>query len=116
MARQVLEKLIDDLDGSPANETIHFGLDTKRYEIDLNAKNAASLRKLLGPYITVARNDGKAAKSASRNGARPAMVKRDVDVDVAEVRQWARKRKIKVPQRGRLSSAIIEQYKQANGR
>jgi len=114
MARQVLEKLIDDLDGSPANETIHFGLDTTRYEIDLNAKNAASLRKLLGPYITVARNDGKAAKSASRNGARPAMVKRDVDV--AEVRQWARKRKIKVPQRGRLSSAIIEQYKQANGR
>jgi hypothetical protein len=35
----------DDIDGSEAEETIKFDLDGKTYEIDLNKKNAAALRK-----------------------------------------------------------------------
>ena len=41
MAREVIEKLIDDLDGGEATETVTFGLDGASYEIDLSKKNAA---------------------------------------------------------------------------
>lgn len=47
MAQEVLVSLIDDLDGSDADETIMFALDGTGYEIDLNIKNAAALRKAL---------------------------------------------------------------------
>ena len=47
MAREVIEKLIDDLDGGEAAETVTFGLDGATYEIDLSKKSAAAFRKSL---------------------------------------------------------------------
>ena len=47
MAREVIEKIVDDLDGGDATETVSFGLDGTSYEIDLSKKNAAAFRKLL---------------------------------------------------------------------
>ena len=47
MAQKVHIVLEDDLDGSPATETVSFGLDGKTYEIDLNDKNAGKLRDAL---------------------------------------------------------------------
>src|SRR4029453_385448 len=44
MAQKVHIVLEDDLDGSPATETVSFGLDGKTYEIDLNDKNAGKRR------------------------------------------------------------------------
>ena len=51
MARQTSIAYVDDLDGSKATETVKFGLDGKTYEIDLNKKNAAVLRKAIATYI-----------------------------------------------------------------
>ena len=34
MARQMVETQVDDLDGSPAAETISFGLEGQIYQID----------------------------------------------------------------------------------
>ena len=69
MAREVIEKLIDDLDGSEATETVTFGLDGTTYEIDLNKKNAAALRKALEPYVKAAR---KGSSAGGRRKAAPA--------------------------------------------
>ena len=55
MAQEVITKLVDDLDGSEATETVLFGLDGEGYEIDLNAKNAAALRKAIEKYVAAAR-------------------------------------------------------------
>ena len=44
MAQRVKIILEDDLDGSPAEETVTFGLDGVTYEIDLSTDNAAKLR------------------------------------------------------------------------
>ena len=44
-------KLEDDLTGGPADETVHFGVDGRAYEIDLNAKHAARFRSLLAPFV-----------------------------------------------------------------
>jgi hypothetical protein len=50
MATKVTRTLIDDLDGTEASETVRFTIGGKSYEIDLSAKNAEQLDKLLGPY------------------------------------------------------------------
>jgi hypothetical protein len=48
-------RLVDDLDGGPAAETVQFGLDGAAYELDLSPENAATLRSVLGRYVAAAR-------------------------------------------------------------
>lgn len=55
MARRTVVRLVDDLDGSEAAETVVYGLDGRLWEIDLNAENARDLRDVLAPYLTVSR-------------------------------------------------------------
>ena len=40
-------RLVDDLDGETADETVEFGIDGKSYEIDLSKENAGRLRDAL---------------------------------------------------------------------
>jgi hypothetical protein len=49
VARQVTFTLIDDTDGSPAAETVSFGLDGRQYVIDLSAAHAIQLRACWPP-------------------------------------------------------------------
>ena len=42
MAQTIVVKLVDDMDGGDADETVAFGLDGKSYEIELSKKNAAA--------------------------------------------------------------------------
>ena len=41
-------RLVDDLDGEAADETVEFGIDGKNYEIDLSKENAGRLRDVYG--------------------------------------------------------------------
>ena len=69
MARELIEKLIDDLDGSEATETVTFGLDGTSYEIDLNKKNAAALRKASSPTSSPPARDAPQADAARLPGS-----------------------------------------------
>jgi hypothetical protein len=120
VAREVTEKLIDDLDGGDAAETVLFALDGANYEIDLSKKNAAALRTSLDRYVRVARRQsgsrpaprrrhGRAVK-ATTNGAK---TKRDFDL--VQLREWAGASGVAVPPRGRIPQAVVEQYKAAGG-
>ena len=51
MARHTIIKLIDDLDGGDATETVTFALDGTQYEIDLSDDNAAQLREAMTKYV-----------------------------------------------------------------
>lgn len=55
MARRTRIILVDDLDGTPADETVAFGIDGTSYEIDLSGFNASLLREALLPYVFAAR-------------------------------------------------------------
>jgi hypothetical protein len=103
MAQRVTISLVDDLDGTEATETVTFGLDGGRYEIDLSDKNAAKLRKALDGYVSNAR------RVSGTNGARPRRVASS-GPKPADVRAWAAKNKITVPDRGRIPNAVMEQY------
>jgi len=111
MAKQTIEVLTDDLSGEEATETVRFGLDGVEYEIDLTRQNAAGLRKSLSKYLKGGRRVGgrrvRGAGAASR-GKR--------DYDIAELRAWAKRKRVKVPARGRIPQAVIEQYKSEGGR
>lgn len=48
-------QLIDDLDGTPATETVRFGLDGRDYLVDLNTEHAQRLRNAVGPFAAFAR-------------------------------------------------------------
>jgi hypothetical protein len=68
MAKTVIVKLTDDIDGGDAEETLYFALDGKSYEIDVSATNAARVRSAIEPFITKAR-------ASSGGGVRPRTVR-----------------------------------------
>jgi Lsr2 len=55
MAKRRMTSLVDDLNGSPAVETVRFGVGGPLYEIDLSAAHARELRAALAPFIGKAR-------------------------------------------------------------
>jgi hypothetical protein len=126
VAREIIERLVDDLDGGTAAETVVFGLDGTSYEIDLSKKNAAALRTSLDRFISAARRSGATAatkpRQASTPKARPSTAsaksksKSKRAYDVAGLRAWAATNGIDVPARGRIPQATIELYKAELGR
>ena len=114
MAQEVLVTLTDDLDGSDADETMLFALDGTSYEIDLNAKNAAALRKALDKYVAAARPASAPSGLRRRrsSGRRPA---RKAAVDPKAVRTWAQEHGIVISSRGRIPGEILSQYRSATG-
>ena len=113
MAQEVIYKLSDDLDGSEAEETISFALDGSSYEIDLNSKNAAALRKALEKYTASARR--MSASASGRGRPRDGRPGRKNDVDPKAVRLWAHEHGLDVSSRGRIPADLIEQYRAAGG-
>lgn len=104
MARKIIEKFIDDLDGtSDAAETVRFSIDGKKYEIDLTAANAERLRADLAPWIEKARKvPGKGQRGGRGRNSRP------------DVRGWARANGFDLPDRGRIPDEVREAYDAAH--
>jgi hypothetical protein len=115
VAQKTQVLLTDDLDGSAAQETVRFSLDKVEYEIDLNKKNAKSLRDTLGKYAAAARR----ANSAPRRGRgtqRTRSTAASRDADPRAVREWAAKNGVAVSERGRIPQSVLEQFAAAGGR
>lgn len=109
MARIVQIILEDDLDGSPAAETVSFSVEGTNYAIDLSEQNAAEFRTDLSKFVSAARTEGRGAgakaKKATALNSGPS---------ARDVRSWARAQGIEVNDRGRVQNEVIEQYLSAN--
>mgnify|MGYP001950986074 CR=1 FL=1 len=55
VARYVMTRLVDDIDGSDAVTTVSFSLDGRNYEIDLSESHLERLQQALEPYLNAAR-------------------------------------------------------------
>ncbi|MHA7305752.1 histone-like nucleoid-structuring protein Lsr2 [Arthrobacter sp. TMN-49] len=108
MAQKIHITLVDDIDQSPADENLIFGLDGISYEIDLSADNAQALREALSKYISAGRRAGGRAVRGRGPAAAP-----KGNSDVAEIRAWARENGYEVHERGRIQAEIREAYKAA---
>ena len=104
MAQTVQIQLIDDLTGEEAQETVRFGLDGSKHEIDLTTENAAKLRQILSVYTDKGRKTTK-GNSPQRASKREEMQK---------IRAWAKENGHNPSNRGRLSSEIIDAYRAAH--
>ena len=106
MAQRTHIDLIDDLDGSPADETVSFSVDGVSYEIDLSDRNAAVLRDALAPFAAAARKQ----VAPRRQGRR-----KSVGVgDATAIRTWAQAQGLSVSNRGRVSAEIRQAYENAH--
>ncbi|MDY6056043.1 Lsr2 family protein [Micrococcus sp.] len=97
MAQRTEVVLVDDIDGTPAEETVQFALDGRHYEIDLSRENARELRELLRPYM----RKGRAVAPPSPK------------LEAAQIRKWAAENGYEVSNRGRLHRDIVEAYRNA---
>jgi hypothetical protein len=112
MAQKVLVQLVDDLDGTSAEDvaTVLFGLDGVSYEIDLSDTNAERLRDSLQEFVDSARRTGGRVK----RGARPAQSGKAASAgEAGQIREWALENGYELAGRGRIPSHVVEAYKDA---
>ena len=111
MAQKVQVELVDDLDGSPAAETVLFALDGKSYEIDLSPDNAKELRDGLADFVNAARKQGaRPASNVASRGAKSQEVAA-ARAELNEIRNWARENGYRVSDRGRIPVTIQDAYR-----
>jgi|SRR5947209_10160012 len=116
MAQKVTVTLVDDVDGSQAEETVEFGLDGASYQIDLSGENAGKLRDALAEYVEHARRSGGRKRAPGRSpvaGRAPRPASADREQNQA-IREWARKQGHKVSDRGRIPAEVLEAYHKKN--
>jgi Lsr2 len=106
MAQRTQILYVDDIDGSPADGTVRFGLDGTDYEIDLSKKHASQLAAAIRPYIEAARKVSSSRRAP--HGSRPARHNQ------SNVRAWARAQGLKVSDRGRIPADVLAQYESAH--
>ncbi|MFG1926826.1 Lsr2 family protein [Cryptosporangium sp. NPDC048952] len=116
MARKVEVLLVDDIDGSAAQETVAFDLDGTSYEIDLSEANAGVLRAELARYVEAARKAGKAPRaSRTVRGSIQAKTPAASRERSQAVREWAKQNGFAVSERGRIPADLVEKYRAAAG-
>lgn len=112
MASRTVVSLLDDIDGSDADETVKFGLDGTLYEIDLNTKHAEKLRAALAEYVSHARRV-RAGNVVSIGTARSAGKKmtRQAERELSKaIRDWAKSKGVEMADRGRIPEQVVTAY------
>jgi Lsr2 len=115
MAKKTIVELTDDLDGSPADETLRFALDGSEFEIDLSKAHAKELRNALQPFAKAARslNGKRGGRRRGGSGSSGSRASRDRE-QLQGIRDWAKREGYKVAQRGRISAEIERAYNEAH--
>src|SRR4051812_17738092 len=108
--QKVITELVDDIDGTKADETVNFALDGVSYEVDLSKQNASNLRKGLEEYVTKGRRIGGRAKRGLANGLSGAADKSQTSA----IRSWAKSHGLKVSSRGRIPEEVSQAYHDAH--
>lgn len=112
--KQTIVELIDDIDETPADETVVFALDGINYEIDLSEANAAKLREALAPYVVASRKVGRGSPTPHLRLVRSPATRTAADKErLAAIRMWAQANGFEVKDRGRISAEIVTAYEEA---
>jgi hypothetical protein len=106
MAKTTIVKLVDDIDGSEAQNTVRFALDGVEWEIDLNSKHESELRTRLSVYLDAATRVRGVARTP-RRGTSSTKGSRDRNADI---RGWALSEGIELANRGRIARAVVEAF------
>jgi hypothetical protein len=116
MTRTVQVQLLDDIDGSKADETLTYGLDGTLYEIDVNAKHAERLRSSLAKFILKSRRVGRGRVTATARGRGGTTSARSDRAQNQAIRDWAKSKGLEVSDRGRIPARVVERYEAEAGK
>ena len=111
MAKRVETRLIDDLDGSEAAESVQFGLDGVVFGIDLSEVHAKELRAVLDPYVAAGTKVTARSASRGRTAVVPSGQQRERN---QAIRTWAVANRHQVAERGRIPQDIVAWFEAAN--
>ena len=75
-------EVVDDLDGSPADQTVRFAFNGASYEIDLNRAHFEEFAEAIQPYIKAGRKVGSTRRRG--NAGNP-----NQRLENAKIRAWA---------------------------
>jgi hypothetical protein len=109
MVREVIQRVTDDLDGSPDAAQIEFALDGHTYTIDLAPRNEAKLRDALAPFLEHASKvRAEPRRRGSAGGQAPA---RTTDRERNQaIRAWALENGVELATRGRIATGVVEAF------
>jgi hypothetical protein len=112
-------RLIDDLNGSEAAETIDFSLDGRDYQVDLSEDNALKLRDSIAEFVAAARRAPRGPRASGRgntggNVNKGAPTRRDRE-QTAAIRAWAQQHGHVVAERGRVPRNVVDAYEKEHG-
>ena len=94
----------------PGSQTMRFAVDGSSYEIDLCDKHAKQMRDALARYVASGRRVSQAGSRRLRSSGGGDRERTQA------IRAWARKKGIKVSERGRLSADIVAKYEASGGK
>lgn len=110
MAKKVITRVTDDLDGTEGADTVQFGLDGVSYLIDLCEPNSDRLREVLAPYIAAGQKVGRQGRTTQ---AVSSGTPRSAREENQRIREWAVKNGYEIADRGRIAAPIAEAYRAA---
>jgi hypothetical protein len=115
MARQIITKLLDDLDGGEADETVSFAMDGVAYTIDLSARNASEFRELMARFQDAGTRTGRSGSPAQlKSYGKPVTHMASVAAQRDEntkIRKWAEENGYDVSDRGRIPINVVEAFR-----
>ena len=100
-------EVVDDFDGTPAEQTVRFAFNGASYEIDLNREHFEEFAEAIQPYIKAGRKVGSTRRRG--NAGNP-----NQRLENAKIRAWAQENGREVSDRGRIPAPIVEAYRQAH--
>lgn len=115
MAQKMQVLLTCDLESGdkPGTETIAFAVEGKGYEIDLCTKHAKQFRDAVAPFVEAGRRTTSRVGGGGRRRSSGGSGDRE---RTQAIRAWARRKGIKVSERGRLSADIVAKYEASGGK
>ncbi|MFC4498452.1 MULTISPECIES: histone-like nucleoid-structuring protein Lsr2 [Streptomyces] len=111
MAQTVRVRLVDDLDGSEAQEKVSFTFDGKPREIELSHENAAKFRQLMQPYMEASR-PAKADNIATKGAPAPVLTQAQQREEGGAIRAWCEKHHLPVNKLGRIPAMTRKAWEQ----
>ena len=114
MAKETITRLVDDLDGGVAHETVTFGLDGHLYEIDLSTRTP---RNCAANSPSSSSTAAGLAPAPRRRHAAAAVQRRAGHPDQNRaIREWAQAKGYQIAQRGRIKQDIVDAFHETAGR
>lgn len=104
MATETTVRLVDDLDGSDAVETVGFALDGADFEIDLSEAHADELRSALAEFV------GAARRVQQQRQARVKAPK--ASSETSDAREWLLTNGYEVKAKGRIPVDLVDVWRQ----